>query len=521
MSHQKFSSEDEFQPVDYNPQQPFYQQPQMNPQQPFYQQPQMNQMNQQYYQQQPMNQMNQPHYQQPMNQPFYEQENQMNEQMIQDIEKPHKQTSDSNVDENDLGDKFKKPKFNDVWAFFLFIAHLVVLFVVTTRFKSNSTDYNNDSDRSYSGKYVLTVLILSMVCGVIGAFVWIQLMKKYAKGLIKFTFIAGIVFTGLLAIAMFVLGSVVGGIIFLFCFIISIILYRVWAKRIPFSAVLLVYVTKTLQKYPAMITIAFLFGVVLQIAWTFAWIYVAIVTYNISSKYWAIYIVFSYFWTSGVITNLIHTTSSGTYASYYFLKGNMPKDPTFQSFKRAITYSFGSICVGSLIVAIIKTLRWIARVSESNDNGFLKCMCLCFLNCLDWLAEFFNQFAYAYISIYGINFLQASKKTFNLFKERGLNALINDDLINGVVNMAAISTGIFAGIISGIITYFAFNHDKIWIAFSLISLLIALFISLVVLETVTSGVTTFFVCFAEAPEVIQQLDPNLSQKLRSTYNFRF
>ncbi|KAJ5078237.1 protein pns1 [Anaeramoeba ignava] len=483
---------------------PYHQQPPLNPQ--FYPHPEMNQ---EYYQEPQMNQQHE------MNQT-----NQMN-QYHKDLENPSKFNSSQSHGDQDLGEKFKTHKFNDVWASVLFIAHLVVLFVLTLKFKSNSSDYHPDDNKTYSAKFIWITFSISILSAVIGSWIWIQLMKKYAKGLLKFTLLSGILFIGILAIAMFVLGSIVGGIIFLVFFVISILVYRAWARRIPFSALLLTFVTRTLQKYPAMITIAFLFGVILQILWTIAWFYVAILTYNLNNGYWAIYVVFSYFWTSTVIKNGIHTTSSGTYASYYFLKGDMPKDPTLKSLKRAFTFSFGSICLGSLIVAVIKTLRWIARSGHKNRNDCVRCLCIYCLNFLDWLVQFFNQFAYGYISIYGMNFFQASKKTFHLFKERGLTALINDDLIGGVVNLAAISTGIIAAIITGILTFIHYNHDKIWIGFSLVSLLIAVFISFIILETIISGVTTFFICFAEAPEVIQELDPELSQKLHSTYNFNF
>ena len=55
---------------------------------------------------------------------------------------------------------------------------------------------------------------------------------------------------------------------------------------------------------------------------------------------------------------MVHVTSAGTLSTWYFLFPNsMPENPTMKAAKRAATTSFGSICLGSLIIAIIKAIR--------------------------------------------------------------------------------------------------------------------------------------------------------------------
>ena len=69
---------------------------------------------------------------------------------------------------------------------------------------------------------------------------------------------------------------------------------------------------------------------------------------------------------------------------------------------RATTTSFGSICFGSLLVAIIQTLRAMCE-SARNDNdmdgcaAFLLCIVDCLLGCLEDILEYFNKFAYIYV----------------------------------------------------------------------------------------------------------------------------
>ena len=74
------------------------------------------------------------------------------------------------------------------------------------------------------------------------------------------------------------------------------------------------------------------------------------------------------------------------------------------SFVRATTTSFGSICFGSLLVAIIQTLRAMVESARAdNDNGacgaFLLCIVDCLLRCLEDTLEYFNKFAYIYVGM--------------------------------------------------------------------------------------------------------------------------
>lgn len=51
----------------------------------------------------------------------------------------------------------------------------------------------------------------------------------------------------------------------------------------------------------------------------------------------------------------LHTVCCGVVSSWYFIEPDaMPARPTVASFKRATTYSLGSIAFGSLIVSLIQ-----------------------------------------------------------------------------------------------------------------------------------------------------------------------
>ena len=71
------------------------------------------------------------------------------------------------------------------------------------------------------------------------------------------------------------------------------------------------------------------------------------------------------------------------------------------SFIRTITTSFGSICFGSLLVAIIQALRAIANAARNSDDcAIVACIFECILGCIQSLLEYFNKWAFIYVGTF-------------------------------------------------------------------------------------------------------------------------
>lgn len=156
------------------------------------------------------------------------------------------------------------------------------------------------------------------------------------------------------------------------------------------------------------------------------------------------FITFAGYWITEVIKNVIHTTISGVYGSWYFAPRNPPKGATRGAARRACTYSFGSICFGSLIVAIINCLRQlcsIARQQEAASGNTCGSIAFCILGCvisiLDWAVQFINRYAFSYMALYGKPYIQSAKDTWKMITQRGIDALINECLIGPVLSMGA------------------------------------------------------------------------------------
>jgi hypothetical protein len=87
----------------------------------------------------------------------------------------------------------------------------------------------------------------------------------------------------------------------------------------------------------------------------------------------------------------------------------MPQNPTLGSFKRATTTSFGSICLGSLLVAVLETMRAILRWARGQrDNLAAYCLDI-LLNLIESLVQYFNVYAFTQVAIYGKPYVQAAQ----------------------------------------------------------------------------------------------------------------
>ena len=62
--------------------------------------------------------------------------------------------------------------------------------------------------------------------------------------------------------------------------------------------------------------------------------------------------------------------------------------------------------------------------------------------------RFVNRYAFTYIALYGSSYISAAKSTFTLFRNRGIDALVNDCLISPVLSMGALSIGYLCALLS-------------------------------------------------------------------------
>lgn len=95
----------------------------------------------------------------------------------------------------------------------------------------------------------------------------------------------------------------------------------------------------------------------------------------------------SFYWSHQVLKNVARATVSGVVGTWWFSPaeaGAFCSSAVSGSFIRSTTYSFGSICFGSLIVAILHMVRNSLRRAQNDRNaGILACVAMCILSWIE------------------------------------------------------------------------------------------------------------------------------------------
>ncbi|KAH7917170.1 hypothetical protein BV22DRAFT_940208 [Leucogyrophana mollusca] len=122
------------------------------------------------------------------------------------------------------------------------------------------------------------------------------------------------------------------------------------------------------------------------------------------------------------------------------------------AFRRAATFTLGSIAFGPLIVALLEILRLVLNTVQNNagasggrrpalvlpvpllagpDHALcgaavkacLACCAGCFVGCIESMVKCSDIYAYIEIALYGKSCMSAVRDTWNMFKDGGIEAL--------------------------------------------------------------------------------------------------
>ena len=429
-----------------------------------------------------------------------------------------------------------------MWAFVLFYLHLAGFFALFGWTLKYALDHNllknfalfssahggsgiafNKFDVGWPlGMLALTLLIC------VGIF---ALFNYQPKGSIIFAFWCNIVLTICLGILLLLQGyfwAIFSGVCMIIIAIVMAVMYFMWRRYIPLSAEILKTVTSVIRKYPAVIGIALFSGVITSI-YSALFVLTGGFLQRIYTKdeigdgaFYALsfFGILSFYWTTQVAINVVHTITAGVMATYYFVSGSgyTVKSPTLAAAKRTFSYSFGSVAFGSLLVALIQTLRHVLR-SASDPRSVSGAIVDCLLGIVEQLAEYFNYYAYIYVAIYGKSYLDSAHSTWIMIKSRGIDAIINDNLVETTVRMFCFFTALLTtGLTAFVYLVFKSSQDPILVTIECILVFaISLAISILVLDVISSASSTTFVCLAEDPAALKRTKPELYSKFEQTY----
>ncbi|KAL1923289.1 uncharacterized protein VTP21DRAFT_8269 [Calcarisporiella thermophila] len=441
------------------------------------------------------------------------------------------------------------PKYNDVWATILFLIHLVIFavlsyFGISTAVRNGLFSKQGETtslDGGTIGMFFVIVLL-----GFVISFCYTLLAQRFPRFFIKFTFLASIILSFVVAALFFVKRNFIGGAIFFVFSVLYALCWFWWRSRIPFAVVMLETVTSVMRKYYGTIVVS-IGGLIVTVAYNVWWVFTIIglfqwlsTTTTVNGKTQTttdarltiamIYSVFSFYWVTQVIESTIHMTVAGTFSAFYFLQGTptCPQNPTTGSLKRALTTSFGSVCFGGLLIALLQTIRFLVRSAAHDTDNPCGAFCLilvdCLLACIEGALDFINTYAYIQCAMYGKPFWQAAKDTWTLIKDRGVEAIINDNLVGNVVGMGSILVGIITGALGFVYLLIqkpAFNNNSENGPYTALIIFICFIIGAQMMYifggVILSGNATTFVALAEDPAALARTKPALFEKIRQTW----
>ncbi|KAF1843389.1 DUF580-domain-containing protein [Cucurbitaria berberidis CBS 394.84] len=448
--------------------------------------------------------------------------------------------------------KVDKPKFNDWWAGALLIAvflgYVAVSAISIRGYSQNHTGgiYGNANDFALnSNTVILFAFVLGMAAVLSYAYMWAA--RAFTKQFIWITGILNILFGFATALYMLSRKYWSGGIVFLLFSIFAVFCFISWIPRIPFSVLMLQTSIDVSKKYGHTYVVSLIGGLLAAAlgAWYSVTLVAIYVQYTPNRNNPAcsnggggcsngkvigllVFVTFAMYWISEWLKNTIHVTISGVYGSWYFAPNAMPKGATRGAFKRAVTYSFGSISLGSLLVAIIQLLRQVCSAAQRNAAGdgnivgsILFCVLGCLIGLLDWAVQFLNRYAFSYIALYGKSYIAAAKATWKMIKDRGIDALVNECLIGPVLSMGSTFIAYACALLAYLYLIFtspAYNSDggytPVVVAFAF---LIGLQICNIFTTPLSSGLDTIFVAMAWDPEVLMREHPDLYTRMIAVY----
>lgn len=454
--------------------------------------------------------------------------------------------------------KIQKPRFNDVPFAIFFILTVIGYLVVagiTLNAMRQTWSYQGGSIYHSLNSFTLnsnTAILFGFV--VVISVVLSFLIILFARMNARLFIISGLILNIILGLGTAIFYLVErywsAGIVFLVFTLFTAWCYWNARRRIPFSAIVLEITIDVMRRYKSTLMTSFI-GIIVSGLFSVFFLMVVTATYikydpNSSNPGCSVdggscsqskligvlvFVFFAGYYISEVTRNVIHVTIAGIYGTWYYLAGSdqgEPRWPAMGALKRALTYCFGSICEGSLIVTILQLIRAVVRALRQNalGNGDVCAGCgfliLDFvIGFIEWLVRYFNHYAYIYVALYGKGYVALAKETFQLLRFKGMDALINDCFVNTSVQLYSL----FVAYVSALFAYFylrftspAYNSDGSYYApVVAFSFLIAGQITRVSLVVIESGISTFFVALARDPEVFQMTNRDRFDEIFQNY----
>lgn len=422
-----------------------------------------------------------------------------------------------------LGMHAKQPnKFRDsLWAI-LFLLHFVPLGLYAYSVQGDNEEAEGGGASINIAAHISWISIVALVSVGLSTFS-LEGMMRNATGLIKFSLVVTVCLWPLFGIYGLMSGQMLLAVLSFVSFAIGICYaYAVW-ERIPYAAANLRTALTAVKFNMGLLLVAYVF-MALGIAWITLWSAGFGSSLQTESYPTLFCFLLSLYWVQQVLQYTVHVIVAGVVATWWFAPmeaascfSSALQDSTI----RALTYSFGSICFGAFIVAFIRALRvTLEQARRNEDAGILVCLIECILRCIEDFVDYFNEWAYVYVGIYGFSYLDAGREVLNLFHSKGWSVIITDNLVDRVLVVMSLLIGLVGGLVAMFVGKSAMSDEGVeqasLVAF-MFGFLLSFLCSTTALGIIGGAVNTVLVLYCEAPAEFERNHPELSGEMRGAW----
>lgn len=329
---------------------------------------------------------------------------------------------------------------HDLWAALLFAANVLCIAILA----GNNPRFNvPDQDASWLIAPLLAFLFLSAT-GAALATGWMAVLVVNASSIIYGTIYLVIALSAMASIYALAVGSFVGALILALTCAGTYWSYLLQRPRIPFASAVLVVSVQSIQKNCIALTLCAYAVLTATLLWVVLWSIATdtVFAHHISKgdswlKWTKVFAaLLSLYWGCQLGKAVLMATVAGTLASWWFVP-SQPR-PVVGTFLRVVSWSLGSLCLGSLLVSIIKAAHALVqlmraalnreaserrRFGEGENAGECLQMCLLLvlqslLSMVEQATTYFSKYAFCYVAAYGLGFVEASSRVVRLFRDR-------------------------------------------------------------------------------------------------------
>jgi hypothetical protein len=170
--------------------------------------------------------------------------------------------------------------------------------------------------------------------------------------------------------------------------------------------------------------------------------------------------LFAYFWNTCFIMYLIFFVIALTTVTWYFASDRRHLgSPICRGFSWALTYHFGSVALGSFLIAVVQIIKKIAESMKEdarsrNGNGgnrlAAECLASC-IRCLEQLLKYISEHAYIEIVMKSTDFCTSAKRSFDLITHNIIRLGVLNQVTGMVVTFGSIAISLFTVLIAYLI----------------------------------------------------------------------